>query len=471
MKISFGADEMKNTKISNIKVNPRLRQIDLVKVQEIAESITQIGLLHPVVVDTANNLVSGNHRIEAFKLLERDEIPATILDLDKVKSSLAEIEENVARNDLSTIELGNHLILRDKILEDLELKKKRGHNRFTEENRCLTVRHLQLKTNEELAKKIGISKSLYQMKKQIARDLTQETKATLKNTDFANQTSGLLFLSRETPENQLQVAQKMKSSRYGKNIKKCINEVRRVNEIKVEREKIKSHLKNNKGKSLKRAGISLYNKDYRDFTDAEIKEGSVDMIFTDPPYRDTELLQNYRDLAIFGKKLLKPGGHLFCYISTRNLPEILDLMRPYLKYHWMICLTSKSFHGVQNSNNILKKWKPIFWFVNGSFNNKENPFVYDQVISTSPKEKNIHEWAQNTIESDYYIETLTDVDDLIIDPFLGTGTTGVSAFSLGRRFIGYEIEKETFEIAKGRLTQTTENPQMRRKKKIIEFPL
>jgi site-specific DNA-methyltransferase (adenine-specific) len=45
----------------------------------------------------------------------------------------------------------------------------------------------------------------------------------------------------------------------------------------------------------------------------------------------------------------------------------------------------------------------------------------------------------------------TNPGDLILDPFMGSGTTGVSAIQLGRRFVGIELEKEYFEIAKARL--------------------
>ena len=49
---------------------------------------------------------------------------------------------------------------------------------------------------------------------------------------------------------------------------------------------------------------------------------------------------------------------------------------------------------------------------------------------------------------------LTDDNDLVLDPFMGSGTTGIACKNLGRDFIGMEIDKEYFEIAKQRIEQT-----------------
>ena len=45
----------------------------------------------------------------------------------------------------------------------------------------------------------------------------------------------------------------------------------------------------------------------------------------------------------------------------------------------------------------------------------------------------------------------------ILDPFMGSGTTGVACKELGRKFIGIEINKDYYEIAKKRIANTQEN--------------
>jgi len=51
-----------------------------------------------------------------------------------------------------------------------------------------------------------------------------------------------------------------------------------------------------------------------------------------------------------------------------------------------------------------------------------------------------------------FVGDFTDPNETILDPFMGSGTTGVAAMQLGRKFIGIEIEKKYFDIAVERIT-------------------
>ncbi len=48
----------------------------------------------------------------------------------------------------------------------------------------------------------------------------------------------------------------------------------------------------------------------------------------------------------------------------------------------------------------------------------------------------------------------------ILDPFMGSGTTGVAAIRLGRRFVGVEIDPAHFEVACRRIEEATRQPDM-----------
>jgi hypothetical protein len=50
--------------------------------------------------------------------------------------------------------------------------------------------------------------------------------------------------------------------------------------------------------------------------------------------------------------------------------------------------------------------------------------------------------------------------DLILDPFMGSGTTGIAAVKLGRRFIGIEIEPKYFEVACRRIQEASRQPDL-----------
>ena len=52
---------------------------------------------------------------------------------------------------------------------------------------------------------------------------------------------------------------------------------------------------------------------------------------------------------------------------------------------------------------------------------------------------------------------LTNKGDIVCDPFMGSGTTGVACTELGRDFIGIEYEKQYYDIANFRIAETTQN--------------
>ena len=95
--------------ISEITVNPGRRELNLDDVKELADSIRELGLLHPIIVDKKHTLIAGLHRLEAAKLLKWTEIECTVSSLEGLKAELAEIDENVVRSDLYTVEFGDLL--------------------------------------------------------------------------------------------------------------------------------------------------------------------------------------------------------------------------------------------------------------------------------------------------------------------------------------------------------------------------
>jgi len=92
-------------RIDSIVINANRRVTDPVKVQAVADSIKEVGLLSPIVVSQDNTLVAGLHRVEAFKLLGRDEIPVTLAEVnDSLRLRLAELDENLVRNEGTQLE-------------------------------------------------------------------------------------------------------------------------------------------------------------------------------------------------------------------------------------------------------------------------------------------------------------------------------------------------------------------------------
>lgn len=89
-------------RIDAIRVGVRHRR-DLGDLASLAKSIGEVGLLHPIVVRRDGRLIAGERRLEAFKLLGRTEIPATVVDLEEI--ARGELAENADRKDFLPSEI------------------------------------------------------------------------------------------------------------------------------------------------------------------------------------------------------------------------------------------------------------------------------------------------------------------------------------------------------------------------------
>ena len=93
------------TKISSIHIGDRFRK-EYKDIQQLAESIQRIGLIHPILLDQDYNLVAGGRRLRAYVYLEREDIEATFQrDLTELDRRIIEVEENIQRQDLEWHEL------------------------------------------------------------------------------------------------------------------------------------------------------------------------------------------------------------------------------------------------------------------------------------------------------------------------------------------------------------------------------
>src|SRR4051812_35702116 len=78
-------------------------------VAELADSIRLIGLVNPIAVTPDMRLVAGGNRLEACRMLGWESIPARVLELDQLHAELAEIDENLIRNELDVLERAEYL--------------------------------------------------------------------------------------------------------------------------------------------------------------------------------------------------------------------------------------------------------------------------------------------------------------------------------------------------------------------------
>ncbi len=90
--------------INEVKINEGRRDASLYGIDELLRSISEVGLLNPITVDPDHTLIAGLHRLEAAKRLGWAESGGTMCGLDGLQAELAEMDENVVRTALPTIE-------------------------------------------------------------------------------------------------------------------------------------------------------------------------------------------------------------------------------------------------------------------------------------------------------------------------------------------------------------------------------
>lgn len=197
-------------------------------------------------------------------------------------------------------------------------------------------------------------------------------------------------------------------------------------------------------------GITIYLGDCRDVM-PELEAESADLILTDPPYAEEfNYLWDY--LAEGAPRLMKEGKSLLAYCGHKQLPAVFAALSGPLRYHWLCIQRSDgNFTPIMFGPGVKVNFKPVVWFTKGR--REDRTEIMDDDLSRLGKDwaKRLHDWAQPI--NPLPIIKLSAPGDLILDPFMGSGTTLRAAKDLGRRAIGIEVEERYCEIAVQRLAQ------------------
>jgi len=205
----------------------------------------------------------------------------------------------------------------------------------------------------------------------------------------------------------------------------------------------------------------------------QMNNNSVDLIVTDPPYgisyksnygskkykeriQKTEWDKDF-DFSFYHPELwrvLKDDSDMFVFGRWDNYETMKKL-----KGFTQILIWDKCCGGLGNLRSFIPTYELIFYFKKGNRKpNKRKPAVLRFHSQTSWKNGNpIKTYKHPTQKPIYLIRelilTCSNKNDLIMDSFMGSGTTAVACKQLGRDFIGFEISKEYCEIANNRLSQ------------------
>jgi len=206
-----------------------------------------------------------------------------------------------------------------------------------------------------------------------------------------------------------------------------------------------------------------------------IPKNSVDFILTDPPYKmdgnakggcgflkDREYLKNiYKEKLHKGfnmqileqfKRILKEMN-LVIFCSKNQLRNYLNWIHKN-NYNWILITWNKKNPIPAINNNYLPDTEYIFHIrkkgigLNGNYNTKKRYYLTNV---------NKNKFKHPTVKPLKIIRNLiinsTNKKDIVLDPFLGSGTTALACQQLDRKFIGFEKEDKYIEIIKERLLQ------------------
>lgn len=213
----------------------------------------------------------------------------------------------------------------------------------------------------------------------------------------------------------------------------------------------------------------------------QIPDNSIDLIVTDPPY----LIENTKggSNSGLGKSLSNLGTQLASGIFTEGikeeiLKEFMRVMKNINIYIWCnhkqlpmyldffvtkhnckfdILIWNKSNVPPTYCNKYLTDKEYCLYIRRGGYCNPENYQLAKTVFYQPINIKDKRLYKHPTIKPLNIIETLiknsSKENDVVFDPFMGSGTTGVAAKKLNRNFIGFEIDEKYFEIARNRINE------------------
>lgn len=233
--------------------------------------------------------------------------------------------------------------------------------------------------------------------------------------------------------------------------------------------------------------IKLYRGDCLDIMPM-LEDKSIDLVLTDPPYGITACKWDacipFEQMWEQLKRITKKNGVIVLF-GCQPFTSALVMSNPKMfRYEW-VWVKSK-ITGVLNAKRMpVRKHEQVLVFADGGLPNyhpqglvksgekvkqgssstnygernkkeyvKENSGCPRDVLEIKSEGKTVHPTQKPVALMEYLIKTYTNEGDTVLDFTMGSGTTGVACKNLNRRFIGIELDKTYFEIARERINAT-----------------
>jgi len=183
-----------------------------------------------------------------------------------------------------------------------------------------------------------------------------------------------------------------------------------------------------------------------------IPDESVDLILCDPEYNQ---LWQYEWLGRLAGRILRPGGNVVaqagniyrfraeCTMQNKRLakrPLVIEVFTGGLQTLWM--------------HRALSGTHPYIWL-------EKEPITRTAFVPTffyGRKDKTYHEWGDGVRGFSVLMARLSSEGDIVLDPFTGGGTVPVACKMLGRKYLAFEIDPATADLARHRVANT--NPPL-----------
>lgn len=400
----------------DVIIGRRFRQADDDEIKSLAESIRELGQLQPASIGADGKLVCGLRRLQACKLLGRD---LWVEPWDGGDNELARMRaeraENVERRPFTPSE-AVAMGLRFEEVERPKAQERTG-GRPPKTGGNLPQVSDTGKTRDKAAEAVGMSPRTYDKAKAVVQAAAAP----------------------DAPPEAIRAREQMDSSGKVDAAFKAIK--------KVEREQAKAAIP---------ADVPRQADSYRlfvsDVREAAIEPESIDCIITDPPY-PKEFIECFSWLAEAAVSWLKPGGTLAVMSGQAWLPEVFSrLTIEGLDYRWTMAYLTPGGQAVQVfPRKVNTFWKPVLLFskdlITGDW--------LGDVAQSKPNDndKRFHGWGQSESGMRDLIERLTLPGQVVCDPFLGGGTTAVTAVAMRRQFVGCDLDEGNVKVTAARLQE------------------
>jgi len=198
----------------------------------------------------------------------------------------------------------------------------------------------------------------------------------------------------------------------------------------------------------------------------QMPRGCVDLIFADPPYgigkADWDEWVQPKAWLVQCQRLVKDGGSIYVSCPRQRLVETYATMDLIGLQENRIIINHWRNGGIQRQGVWASMYEPILYFSKGEPETFNDPPLWkdawDVWVVARPQtnfihDKRIHPTQKPLRTLEKIIEASSNRNDLIFDPFMGSGTTAVVADRLGRKFFGCDISEEYVKMALERLGQ------------------